>query len=48
LRAPLNLEAEVSWVGYANDHIRACVEPLLQNALRRRGLLVDNASSPLL
>jgi hypothetical protein len=48
LRAPLNLEAEVSWVGYANDHIRACVEPLLQNALRRRGLLVDNASSLLL
>jgi hypothetical protein len=40
LRAPLNLEAEVSWVGYANDHIRECVEPLLQKALRRYGLLV--------
>jgi hypothetical protein len=46
LRAPLNLEAEVSWVGYANDHIRRCVEPLLQNALRHRGLLVDYAPSP--
>ncbi len=41
LRAPLNIEADVSWVGYANDHIRASVEPLLQNALRRRGMLAD-------
>jgi hypothetical protein len=48
LRAPLNLEAEVSWAGYANDHIRACVEPLLQNSLRRRGLLFDCAPNPCL
>jgi hypothetical protein len=46
LRAPLNLEAEVSWAGYANDHIRECVEPLLQKALRRHGLLLDCAPSP--
>jgi hypothetical protein len=46
LRAPLNLEAEVSWVGYANDHIRECVEPLLRGALKRHGLVVDCASSP--
>jgi hypothetical protein len=32
------LAAEVSWVGYANDHTRARVEPLLQEALRRRRL----------
>lgn len=41
LRVPLNIEAEVSWIGYANNHIRACVQPLLQNALRRRGLLTQ-------
>jgi hypothetical protein len=38
LRAELNLDAELSWVGYANDDIRACVEPLLRNALIHRGL----------
>jgi hypothetical protein len=41
LRAPLNLETAVSWVGYANEHIRACVEPLLQNALQNHGLVAD-------
>jgi hypothetical protein len=45
LRVPLNLDAEVCWVGYANDHIRSCVEPLLQKALRHRGLLARSASS---
>jgi hypothetical protein len=45
LRAPLNLEAEVSWIGYANDHIRRCVQPFLQKALRRRGLLTQCAST---
>ena len=39
LRAELNLNAEVSWVGYANTHIRSCVEPLMQRALQSRGLL---------
>ncbi len=39
LDAALNVDAEVSWVGYANDHIRRCVEPLLQKALIQRGLL---------
>ena len=38
LSAPLNLEADVAWVGYANSHIRAQIEPLLQAALARRGL----------
>jgi hypothetical protein len=39
LRAPLDVEANCSWVGYANGAIRAQVEPLLRNALSRRGLM---------
>jgi fructose-1,6-bisphosphatase/inositol monophosphatase family enzyme len=39
LRAPLDVEADVVWAGYANARVRAEVEPLLQAALRRRGLL---------
>lgn len=39
LDAPLSIEADVAWAGYANAAIRAQVEPLLQSALRRRGLL---------
>ena len=38
LDAPLNVEADVSWVGYANRHIRRQVEPALQAALASRGL----------
>jgi hypothetical protein len=45
LKTPLNLEADVSWVGYANTHIRLSVEPLLQNALKQRGLFTHSASS---
>ena len=37
LDAPLTVEAEVAWAGYANVHIRAQIEPLLQQALRARG-----------
>jgi fructose-1,6-bisphosphatase/inositol monophosphatase family enzyme len=40
LRSPLNVEAEVSWVGYANSQIRAQIEPLLQAALQNQGLPV--------
>ncbi len=39
LDAPLDVEADLAWVGYANQAIRAQVEPLLQAALRRRGLV---------
>jgi len=39
LTAPLNLEADVAWAGFANENIRAQIEPLLQSALARRGLL---------
>ena len=39
LSARLAVEPDVSWVGYANDRIRTTIEPLLQMALRTRGLL---------
>jgi len=38
LRAPLRVEPDIAWAGYANDAIRREIEPLLQDALRRRGL----------
>jgi fructose-1,6-bisphosphatase/inositol monophosphatase family enzyme len=41
LRAPLTVDTDVAWVGYANPHIRAQIEPLLQASLRKRGLLDD-------
>ncbi len=37
LSAPLNVEADVSWVGYANAGLRDAVQPVLQAALRARG-----------
>jgi fructose-1,6-bisphosphatase/inositol monophosphatase family enzyme len=37
LDAPLNVEADVAWAGYANEGIRGQIEPLLQAALRKRG-----------
>jgi fructose-1,6-bisphosphatase/inositol monophosphatase family enzyme len=40
LRAPLNVDADVAWAGYANEEIRRQIEPLLQEALRRRGIRV--------
>ena len=39
LSAPLSVEPDVAWVGYANEHIRREIEPRLREALRRRGLL---------
>jgi len=38
LDAPFDLDADVSWVGYANDRLRSRVEPALLGALARRGL----------
>ena len=40
LRAPLDVDSDVAWVGYANQAVRDQIEPLLQAALRRRRLLV--------
>jgi len=39
LRSRLAVEPDVSWAGYANEQIRAQIEPLLQAALKNRGLL---------
>jgi len=39
LQAPLDIEADVAWAGYANPMIRAQIEPLLHEALRSRRLL---------
>jgi hypothetical protein len=36
LDAPLNVEANVAWAGYANEEIRRQIEPLLQAALHKR------------
>jgi len=37
--APFDLTTDIAWVGYANEQLRASIEPVLQAALRRRGLL---------
>lgn len=39
LSAPMNVEADVAWAGYANDAIRRQIEPPLHAALRKRGWL---------
>ncbi len=39
LQARLAVEPDVAWAGYANEKIRMQIEPLLQTALRKRGLL---------
>jgi hypothetical protein len=41
LDAPLDVEADVAWVGYANSTLQRQVEPVLQAALARRGLIPD-------
>jgi hypothetical protein len=43
LRAPLDLETNIAWAGYANARIRDEIEPLLKQALARRGLLETQA-----
>jgi len=39
LKAPLDVETDVSWVGYANEAIQEQIEPLLHDALKSRGLI---------
>lgn len=41
LRAPLDVETNISWAGYANSRIQQEIEPLLQRALASRGLMSD-------
>jgi len=36
---PMDLATNVAWVGYANEALRRSIEPVLQDALRRRKLL---------
>jgi hypothetical protein len=43
LDAPFDLAADVPWVGYANERLRERVEPVLQEALQRRGLVQARA-----
>lgn len=38
LRAPLAVEPDMAWAGYANQAIRDEIEPLLRKALKERGL----------
>ena len=45
LDAPLDVEGEVAWAGYANARIRAQIEPLLQEELRARGWIDGRARS---
>jgi fructose-1,6-bisphosphatase/inositol monophosphatase family enzyme len=42
VRAKLSVEPDVGWAGYANEKIRALIEPLLHDALRQRGLTESN------
>jgi hypothetical protein len=39
LDVPLDVDADVAWVGYANASIQAQIEPILQGALREQGLI---------
>jgi len=44
LSCPFNLEADVSWIGYANPQIQALVEPVLQRTLQQHGLGLSSPS----
>jgi hypothetical protein len=39
LNVPLDLESDVSWIGYANSKIRKLIEPRLFAALQDRGMM---------
>ncbi len=39
INAPLAVEPDVCWVGFANEEIRAQIEPHLHESLRKRGLI---------
>jgi hypothetical protein len=46
LDAAMSVTPDVAWVGYANAALRARIEPALQAALARRGLLaLDTAGA---
>ena len=39
LRAPLDVDSDIAWIGYANAALRDAVEPALRGGLIRHGLL---------
>ena len=39
LNAPLNLDSDVTWLAYANPHLRDRIAPALKSALRRHALM---------
>lgn len=39
LRAPLDTDSNVAWIGYANTHLRDWIEPVLQDILREHKLI---------
>jgi len=39
LSAPLKVDADISWVAYANEHIQNQIQPVLQKSLIKRNLL---------
>jgi hypothetical protein len=39
LCAPLKVEPDIAWAGYANDAIRSEIEPLLHEVLKKRGFI---------
>jgi fructose-1,6-bisphosphatase/inositol monophosphatase family enzyme len=39
LDSPLDVNSDIAWVGYANVQLRQLIEPVLQQSLRRRGLI---------
>ena len=39
LDAPLDVQSDVSWAGYANENIHTQIEPLMSDALKNRHLL---------
>ena len=41
LRAPLRVEPDVTWIGYANEAIRREIEPWLREALKKRGVAIN-------
>jgi len=44
VRAALDTGTRIAWAGYANPFIRGEIEPLLQSALKRRGLFTPGTS----
>jgi hypothetical protein len=42
LQAPLNLTADVVWVGYANAALRERIDPLLRRAMQHHQLIFQS------